>query len=190
MVARERFVQEAAAFVRNETHVEGDYLLKSEIEPAKKHIRLVYGGKIIPKEIKAQIEARAKAYRLNGMTLTIQQGFSIDESDANMLLADGQQNELSRLRAELSKQVFLQDSLKKSQQLGAQLLQELRPLYPEIRTCGIAAQTVFYDSLKSAQYISLFITSSKPKKTYKDRLRIQQWFRSRMSADSVKVYIE
>lgn len=190
LVTRERFTQQAASFIRNETHVDGDYLLKSEIDPVKKHIRLVYGGKMIPEEIKKQIRARALSYRLHGLSLTIQQGFSIESDEQNLQFADVQQGEILRLRGDLSEQLRLKDSIENAHLLGRQLLRELQPLYPEIRYCGIAEQYISYDSVKTVKYASLILGSASPKKTTKDRGRLLQWFRSRMSLDSVKIYLE
>lgn len=38
LVKRERFKQEATRFIKNETYIEGDYLLKSDIDPLQKTI--------------------------------------------------------------------------------------------------------------------------------------------------------
>src|SRR5690606_22002431 len=51
LVTQENFNRNANAFIRNESYIEGDYLLKSEVDPAAKTIRLIYGGKLIPDSV-------------------------------------------------------------------------------------------------------------------------------------------
>lgn len=190
LVRQERFTQEANAFIRNDTYIEGDYLLKSEVDPAKKTIRLIYGGRLIPESVKEDVAAKVRYYRLTGATVTIQQGFSVDEADDQVLVMDRQQTEISRLRQDLEKSLRVQDSLQTQRELGRQLLKELKPLFPEVVTCGTAEQLVFDDSLRTLSYPSLFVGTSDLGKTSKQRQQIEDWFKSRLVKDSVKVYIE
>ncbi|WP_436832266.1 DUF389 domain-containing protein [Parapedobacter sp. DT-150] len=190
LVRQERFVQEANAFIRNETYIEGDYLLKSEIDPAKRTIRLIYGGRLIPDSVKAAVVANIRHYALKNANVTIQQGFSVDETSENLLAINSQQSEINRLRAELARTLQAQDSASRKRNLGMQLLKELKPLFPEIQTCGTADQLIYDDSLHAHAYFSLFVGSSDPEKTIADREKLEAWFRSRLSSDSVKVYIE
>ncbi|SEL09812.1 DUF389 domain-containing protein [Parapedobacter koreensis] len=190
LVRQERFTQEANAYIRNDTYIEGDYLLKSEVDPAKKTIRLIYGGRLIPESLKEDVAAKIRYYRLTGASVTIQQGFSVDDSDDQVLVMDRQQTEISRLRQDLEKSLRMQDSLRTQQELGRQLLNELKPLFPEVVSCGTAEQVVFDDSLRMTSYPSLFVGTSDLGKTSEQRRRIEDWFKSRLTKDSVKVYIE
>lgn len=190
LVQQERFVQEANAYIRNDTYIEGDYLLKSEVDPAKKTIRLIYGGRLIPEPVKEEVAAKTRYYRLTGATVTIQQGFSVDESDDRILVMDRQQTEINRLRQDLEKSLHIQDSLRTQRELGRQLLKELKPIFPEVVTCGTAEQLIFDDSLRTASYPSLFVGTNDFRKTNDQRKRIEDWFKSRLGRDSVKVYIE
>ncbi len=190
LVQQEQFVQEANAFIRNDTYIEGDYLLRSEVDPSKKTIRLVYGGRLIPESVKEEVAAKTRYYRLADASVTIQQGFSIDESDDKIVLMDRQQAEINRLRQDLEKSLPIQDSLRAQRELGQQLLRELKPLFPEVVACGTAEQVIFGDSSHTASYPSLFVGTDDLEKTSEQRKRIEDWFRSRLAVDSVKVYIE
>ena len=192
LVKQERFAQNAQSFIRNETNIEGDYLLKSDIDPAKHTIRLVYGGRLIPEEVKQTIIDKARHYNLRGATISIQQGFSLEEegSEENLLAINTQQAEINRLRANLGTTLQLQDSLNRRKHLGKQLLQELKPLYPEITTCGAADQVFYNDSLQAQNYLTLVLGSSDRRKTLANREKLEGWFRSRLNTDSVKIYIE
>ncbi|WP_262249890.1 DUF389 domain-containing protein [Parapedobacter soli] len=190
LVQQERFVQEANAYIRNDTYIEGDYLLRSDVDASKKTISLVYGGRLIPEHVKAEVAAKTRYYRLEGASVSIQQGFSVDESDDRIVVMDRQQSEISRLRQDLEKSLSVQDSLRTQREFGRQLLGELKPLFPEVVTCGMAEQVVFGDSLRTASYPSLFVGTNDLKKTSGQREQIEDWFKSRLAKDSVKVYIE
>ena len=190
LVRQERFTQEANAYIRNDTYIEGDYLLKSEVDAAKKSIRLIYGGRLIPASVKEEVAAKTRYYKLAGASVTIQQGFSVEESDDRIVVMDRQQAEINRLRQDLEKSLHVQDSLRTLRELGQQLLGELKPLFPEVVACGVAEQVVFGDSLRTGSYPSLFVGTNDLKKTNEQRKRIEDWFKSRLAEDSVKVYIE
>lgn len=189
MVKQENFNINATNYIRNESAIEGDYLLASEIDPAQRTIRLIYGGRLIPEDVKAGIIAKARHYALDGAEITIQQGFSIDE-ESDALAISSQQAEINRLRAELARTLSIQDSLERINRLGMQLLTELKPLFPEITSCGTANQVIYRDSLRSSNYFSLFLGTSDPQKTIVDKPKLESWLRSRLAVDSVKVYIE
>src|SRR5690606_42110785 len=65
--------------IRNETHIDGDYLLRSDVNAQEKSIRLVYGGRSIPDSVKMAVIAKSKGYGIKGASITIQQGFSIED---------------------------------------------------------------------------------------------------------------
>ena len=190
LVAQENFNRNANTFIRNESYIEGDYLLKSEIDPSGKNIKLIYGGKLIPDEVKEEMIAKAKNYSIDGASITIQQGFSMEDDKENILAMNTQEIEINRLREELAKTLHQQDSMKREQILGKQLLLELQPLFPEIKSCGTANQFVFTDSSKRIDYFSLFLGSNDIQKSMEDKPVIEKWLRSRLTTDSVKVYIE
>lgn len=191
LVQQERFTRNANAYIRNESHIEGDYLLKSEIDPGKRTIRLIYGGRLIPEEVKEEVASKTRFYDLEGAAVTIQQGFSLDDENNERLLANNaQQAEINRLRSDLAVALHAQDSINRSRQLGRQLLQELKPLFPEITSCGMADQVVYDDSLRRHNYLSLFIGTTDRRKTEGNRPQLEAWLKSRLNTDSVKVYVE
>lgn len=190
MVKQEKFNVNANSFIRNETFIEGDYLLKTEVDPAKRTIKLIYGGRLISDESKEEVVAKARHYDLEGAEIIIQQGFSVDEDQENVLAITSQQSEINRLRAELSHALYLQDSITQSGLLGKQLFVELKALFPEIVSCSTSEQTLFGDSTSSTSFKSLYVLSSNPSGTIKEKNKIEDWYKSRVNSDNVKVYIE
>jgi len=191
LVQREKFSQNANSFIHNEGYIDGDYLLKTEINPAKRSIKLVYGGRMIPEEVKKGIIAKTPRYNLANAQITIQQGFSInDQENKDLILADSRNQEINLLRGKIAQHLKVEDSIKSAQQLGIKLLTEIKQFYPAIKSCGISEQVLYSDSLNPRTYMSLFLEAYDEKKLLQDKPKIENWFRSRMAIDSVKIYIE
>lgn len=189
LVRQERFNISANNYIRNESYIEGDYLLKSEIDPVKRSIRLIYGGRLISEAAKKDVMDKIKHYDLAGAQVSIQQGFSVDESQQNIMAMSSQQLEINKLRTELAKNLQAMDSISNMQELGGQLLAELKSIYPEIHSCGTANQIVYSDSTKK-EYFNLFVGTSDLAKTLKEKSKLEKWLRSRVAIDYVKIYFE
>jgi len=190
LVKQEEFSRYANSFVKNESHIEGDYLLKYEIDAVKRTIKLVYGGKAIPEKVKNTLLEKSKNYGLDSANISIQQGFSVDEYSENLIITDNQQQEINRLKSELILNINRQDSLEQTRILGKKLIKELKPLFPEIVACGTSEQVIYNDSLKTKRYHVLFVTTTNFTKTKREQEKLTRWFKGRLSSDSVKVFIE
>src|SRR5690606_26215297 len=99
LVKQEQFSRDANSFIKNESHIEGDYLLKYEIDPAKRSVKLIYGGKPIPQEVKRIIMEKSVSYGLDSEKVFIQQGFAVNENTENLITNNNQQQEISRLKS-------------------------------------------------------------------------------------------
>ena len=113
-----------------------------------------------------------------------------DDDNENLLAMSSQEGEINRLKQELAKSLYRQDSMRREEILGKQLLKELQPIFPEIKSCGTANQFVFSDSSKRTDYFSLFIGTSNLQKSINEKPKIEKWLRSRLEIDSIKIYIE
>lgn len=78
LVGQERFAQRANLFIQQAAHFEGDYLLKTEVDPVRRSIRLVYGGRPLVQVQKDSLAVRAARYGLADARLVCQQGFASD----------------------------------------------------------------------------------------------------------------
>lgn len=190
LVKQEQFSRDANSFIKNESHIEGDYLLKYEIDPAKRSVKLIYGGKPIPQEVKSTIMEKSVSYGLDSEKVFIQQGFAVNENTENLITNNNQQQEISRLKSELVLNIKRQDSLEQSRTFGKKLIKELKPIFPEIIACGTSEQLIYDDSLNISKYQVLFVTTSDFRKTKREQEKLIRWFKGRLNADSVKVFIE
>jgi len=190
LVQQEKFKRNANLFIRNETHIDGDYLLKTDIDPINRTIRLIYGGRLISEETKKDIISQTARYNLTQVRIFIQQGFSVEEQNNKELAAlDNRDREIALLKTQLAQNLRIQDSIKNSREIGAKLFAELKQFYPAIRGCGVSEQTLYSDSLKPRIYLSLFLETVNKRQVLKDQVKIENWFRSRVISDSIKVYI-
>lgn len=191
LVQREKFNQRANTYIRNESNIEGDYLLKSEIDPVLRTIKLIYGGRIIPENVKNNVLAKASNYNLSPGSITIQQGFSVDDQDENNSIAlDGKDMEIARLKTQLGQNLKAQDSIHALSKSGATLFNELKSFYPAIKSCGVSEQVLYGDSASAKNVLTLVLETNNPKKMLAEKTKIERWLKSRVGLDAVKIYIE
>lgn len=191
LVQNEKFNENANRYVENISLYEGNYLLKSDVNPNKREITLVYGGTELTEFHKEMIKDKANNFRLEGATIKIQQGFSFDK------FADGNESiqlreELARLTSEVKRRDNKLDSIQQNQYMGRVLLKEIKALYPQFKSCTYADSYRFDDSstkdpLKTA--LVLF-TLDKRNFTKEDEQRVHTWVQSRVDAEEVRVFFE
>lgn len=187
MVQQERYNQNAASFIRNETFIEGDYLLQSHVNAAAKKISLIYGGKEITESEKQTLESKLGFYRLQNTELSIQQGFKINDLDLKKSIQDGSSSELNRIRAELVQSQVVLDSIYKKKELGKVLLREIKSFFPQVTACSAGQQIFYNDSTATPYYLIVLQTDSKPLLNA-DQLKLKSWLSSRLQADSIQLF--
>jgi len=76
---KEKFIERGSEYVSYVSIAEGNYLLKSEINPDKETITLIYGGVSLSDTQKDKIKENAKLFDLENAKIEFQQGFSFDQ---------------------------------------------------------------------------------------------------------------
>lgn len=190
LVQRENFIQNATSFIQNESYIEGDFLLKNDLDPGKKTIKLTYGGKPISNSEKVRLEKRKNIYGLQQATVVIEQGFSINDVSRELTQKERYQAEINRLKTELNSSIKKQDSLTTAQNLGKVLFREIKSLFPEITYCSAGKQSFYTGSSPLSTYTIVILGTRQPAKTNRERARINEWLRARLKSDSLKIYIE
>jgi uncharacterized hydrophobic protein (TIGR00271 family) len=190
LVQKENFIQNANNFIANESFIEGDFLLKSELEPASKKIKLIYGGKTISDQQKLKLAERKAIYGLREATLVIAQGFSISEVSKDLSQTELLQAQVNRLKNELSMAQQKRDSTRLQTTLGNKLAAELAPLFPEIKYCSAQRQQFFNSKAVSKTYTVVVLGSGDVRKTTRELGRIRNWLTVKMQTDSLRVFVE
>lgn len=190
LVQKENFIQGANNFIANESFIEGDFLLKSELDAAKRQIKLIYGGRTISPEEKQRLERRKPIYGLANVKLVIQQGFSVSDVSAELTQGERYQAEIAQLKNQLGLALQRHESMAKSQSRGAEILKEIKPLFPEIAYCSAQKQTFTTLGDPQGNYTVVVLGSNNIRQTNRSMGRIRNWLKAKIGNDSVKVFVE
>lgn len=200
LVEKEKFIEKSGLFLASVGALEGSYLLRHNVDAAKKTIELTYGGTSLSEANKASIEERARAFGLENTQLFFKQGFSFNSVSDNLSdnisrIDNALRTELNRLEAKIQNNKAANDSVKNAPLLGKQLLQEIKPLFPEVLTISYATSVEYIassdtvnrgpDSVKISM-VTLGLTNKRLREA--ERNKLEGWVRARLQVrDSLKV---
>jgi uncharacterized hydrophobic protein (TIGR00271 family) len=191
LVEKEKFVESAKKYVNNISVFEGNYLLKNEIDPNAKIIKLVYGGLSLNKSQKTMIIEKAKDFSLANAKIEFHQGLSFDENKKRNSEVENLKAEMNRLNLLLKYKEQQIDSIEKGNILGRQILDEIKTLFPQIVNCSYAGTYDFSDDKSIPDKIDIVVLSTKGKSLSKrDKEKIENWLRNRLKSISIKVYYD
>ena len=189
LVQNEKFAEKALKYVKNITVFEGGYLLKNEINANKRTIRLVYGGNSLAGKTRLAIKDKARDFDIDTSKIIIVQGFVINENSINEkeLLQNKLNSQLNLLRIAKARN----DSIINRPFMGQQILSEIKPLYPQIKTCSFSETILFAaNSTKPEKIIQVIFTSSRYALKSRDKKNITKWLKARLKTLNIKVYFE
>jgi len=205
LVQKEAFLEKASKFTRNVSIVEGNYLLKDEVDADDRTITLIYGGSTLSEMQKSTIKEKAKDFSLDDAKVVFKQGFSIDDVKKrdsqvdtlkDVLKSQGSQvdtlkGEINRLNMMLKERDKLQEAVARRAAMGKQLLTEIKPLYPKILACTYSEASTFRDGVKDPERTDVIVFKIKRASLKRaDRQKISRWLESRLDAKNVKVFYE
>ncbi len=191
LVNEERFTGKANKFVQEIGIVDVSYLLKSETLPDKRNIILTFGGPRLDDQQKKKIIEKARSHALSEATIIFKQGLSFDVVTARSTQEDILKAELNKMKVLLQEKEAQVDSLRQDRLKGRQMLDEIRNLYPEIVNCSYAETYVFQDSSSTPLDMGIIVFSTRERKLKSpDMKKINNWVRSRLNTDEVKVIFE
>jgi len=191
LVEKEKFSGNATEYVNNISVIDGNYLLKSEINPVKKSITLLYGGPYLSEAQKMNIKEKAKYFSLGKAHIIFQQGLSFDVIARKNTELENLKGELNRVNLLLQEKNEQIDSLKKRNYRGRMVLDEIKILYPEIISCTYGESLLFNDSISKPDNVEIIILSANKKKLrISDKKKIEDWLKIRLKSNSIRVYYE
>jgi len=189
LVQNENFNENASRYAKNVTFYEGSFLLKNEIDPGTRSIRLIYGGGSLTDDSKAEIIEKARDFRLDKTNITISQGFSVSGQDNTEL--DILKNRISSLNTELRQSRAMVDSLTRRPMVGKDILAEVSALYPQIRACSFADTYEFNDLSGRKTKIALLVFTIRPGTLDADEKDgIHNWLKARLKTKDLRVLYE
>jgi len=191
LVQKEKFIEKATNFVTNVSVVEGHYLLKNEIKPAKNTIVLVYAGSSLNEIQKKGIREKAKLFSLNDVKIEFPKGLDVDEISRKNTESENLKAEMNRLALLLKTRENQIDSLDKINYRGQQVLNEIKSLYPQIINCSYSETYVFKDAGSKPEKVAIIIFSTTGSKlNASEKSKIESWLKTRFKSDRIKVFYE
>jgi uncharacterized hydrophobic protein (TIGR00271 family) len=190
LVQKERFLEDTSNFVKTVSVIEGNYLLKHEVNPGHKTILLVYGGTSLSDLQKKEIRQKAKSFSLGDANIEFQQGLSFDAFTKRSSESDNLNAEINKLNLLIKNRDKQIDSLYKKQIEGKQILDEIKTIYPQIISCVVAESYSFSEDAKKPEKIKLIVFNSKKKLTATDMEKIENWLTIKLKSKRMKVFFE
>lgn len=187
LVQNERFSENANRFITNNTVVGGSYLLRNEINPGSRSIKLVYGGNALSENEKAMIHNHLNDFNIENANLEIQQGFASNEKE----LDETQQlrNQLNATLTSLDAEKLIADSLKNLPLQGQQLYKEIKPIFPQIHSCTFANSRMYGEAHVDTFTRDLVILGVDNEALNDDeKSRIKEWIGARLNTVKPMVY--
>jgi uncharacterized hydrophobic protein (TIGR00271 family) len=136
LVQNQRLIKSANQFLSDEFKSEYDYILKSEIKPDKRSIKVIIAGKEIDSLQKEALRKKLLAYDLVNWTLEINQGFGLTYPKDRLLDYQNQEPWVEAMQFQQTKLEALRqqlDSLRLAGQKDTMLsLKVILRQYPEI----------------------------------------------------------
>lgn len=191
LVQKEKFVERAARYVDNVAVVEGNYLLKHEIDPNKRTIQLVYGGTSLSAEQKEEISSRATNFDLKGVVIDFHQGFSYADAALKNTEVETLKAEINRLGMIIRERNAKLSGLETKPELGGELLGELVILYPQVSEVSYSETLKYIHGKNAPDTLTLVAITLKGRSlTDKEQEQVEKWLSTRLRSKSIKVYFD
>lgn len=193
IIQQTRFSKNANTFIEYEASFPNDYLLKTEINPKKKIIKLTFGGELIKESEITVLRSKLKRYDLEDTKLEIIQGFAYlkDNNNQNKEV-DEKFNNLNLLLLEKDQKIELLqktlDSTKNQQSISEKIYHELKVQYPELSSFACQPALSYSDSGKQHTTIALIRMSKRLKSTEQEK--IQKWLSVRLNQNNIDALFE
>lgn len=189
LVQREKFIENANAFVNNVSVVGNHYLLKNEINPARNTIVLVYAGATLSEIQKKNIRDKAKYFSLNDVKIEFPQGISADDMSIKDSEVDKLKAEMNRLTLVIATKENQIDSLDKINYLGQQILIEIKAFYPQIINCSYSVSYNFIDTGSEPEKLKIVVFTTKGYSlSSNEKIKIESWLKTRLKSEKIKVF--
>jgi len=191
LVQKERFFENASSYVRNISIIEGNFLLRNDIDPNRRTIQLVFGGPSLSEEQKRRIRDKAADFNLDEAEITFQQGISFDDISRNSEEVGDLKDEINRLRLQVEFQERALDSLSERTRMGGQLVAEMQALFPFVEDCLYARSGVYTsEEVLSGQKDIVVITVTQSDISPDEKARLREWLRARLKSRALRVFFE
>jgi uncharacterized hydrophobic protein (TIGR00271 family) len=190
LVQKEKFMENGKRFVEEVSVFEGNYLLRHELHPRRKSIKLVYVGNTLTDDRKEKIKESTRYFDLEDAELIIDQGFSLTDLGIDNNETDNLKSEINRLNLLLNEKVKNIDSLTSRAYIGRKLLVEIKTIYPQITSCSYSESLTFNNETSDTTKVAIIVLGTRSAIKNQDKKKINQWLKSRLNTEAIKTYFE
>lgn len=190
LVQQEEFLQKANLYVSSISLFQGNYLLKYDIDAKSSKITLIYGGSELTEIQKNEIIKKSADFNLESPTIIIEQGLAFNNMDDKNIELLQMKEQVLNLNNSLSKKNSEYDSILSQQKFGLTLLNEIKPIFPQINGCLYSKSLIFHDTLKIPQMTPVVILLNETSIRDEDKKKINNWLKQRLKNDYVKIFYE
>jgi uncharacterized hydrophobic protein (TIGR00271 family) len=184
LVQTERFRENGKRFVDNVDIHNGNYLLKYEIVPEKKTIKLIYGGSELSSGDIMKIKSKANNFMIDSSMVTVEQGFSFEKLNTKDIDVEKFKAEIADLKLRLSEKELELGEISSGKSKGKSCCDELKILFPSVKSCVLTQTQKYQSDTVSDLYLS--ILESTPKLKVKEKQKIEDWLRTKLKVDKVE----
>jgi len=191
LVQKEKFTTNSNKFINNVNTIDNSYLLKYDINPTQKIIKLTYGGQPLTKEQQKNILQKALDFSLEKATIEFTQIIpNNDLTQSNNI--QHYQNEINNLKILLQQKNLQLDSLKNKNLIGQEIFKELQVLYPQIVNF-IYGETYKYENINNKNTpdkLNLIIIKTNSILPKIDKIKIETWLSIKLKSQNIKLIFE
>jgi uncharacterized hydrophobic protein (TIGR00271 family) len=189
LVQKENFTENAARFINNISVVEGNYLLKNEINPKTRTIHLVYGGTSLSEEQKEAITARTADFSLKDVKVEFSQGFSFTDMALKNNEVETLKSEINRLNLLIRERNAALTGITSVQERGGEILAEIGVLYPQVEGVSYSQVLNFVKGTDVPDTIALVTVTTKGKDlAAREKEQVEKWLATRLKTEKIKVW--
>lgn len=189
LVQKEKFIDNATKFVNNVLVFEGNFLIKNVVDGDRREVTLVYGGNALTDEQKLKIRMKATDFGLDRSSILVEQGVAFDKGDPSVLQVERLKAEMISQNEKLKEKDAEINGLKTRNDIGKELLAEIKTIYPKTDVCIYSEATKFTDSLRNSEQLVLVVFHSYSEEyTAEEKNQIRKWIRQRLKTEAIRVY--
>lgn len=197
-IVKETFYQSAAnSFISTELQFPETQVLSREISFEKREIKVVLLGKEIPEDQLALVRSKMDRYKLHDTKLVVFQGMNqngtMDISNIRTLvMEDFYKNTESRLlaqREELDSLHSVLAAFSGSGQVDARMGQEMKVLFPEVRTISLSKSLQLNVDSARADTLTFAIVGCGKKPSHTEKNKMEQWLKARTGTEKLQLIL-
>lgn len=189
LVQREKFKLNIERYIANVSFFEGNFLLKQEVSPKDRIVKLYYAGEGLPQAVKDRIIEKAKDFNINDAKIIIEQGFSTSIINSKNDEVASLKDQIFFLENQLRSATSKLDSIVIDQNRGSEILGEIKLLFPEIDKCMVARSKMFDTNGKEAkEQLIVVLNTNGDGIDESEKSKITEWLKVRLKVDELLLF--